>query len=289
MSNGSFSFGFDTKPKDIINEFLEPPFSVLDGRTGRWLDRKRWWVARGIRSEEGRDVLTYKLMPNGVNTSSPDYKPQTSTFDAALCEIMYRWYSAPGESVLDPFAGGSVRGLVCGSLGMNYTGVELREEQVSANNRQLPEFSAPEGFVPPTWICGDSAVEVEKLSGPFDMVFSCPPYGDLEVYSDDPRDISNMTYDGFISQYEKIIADSAKLLKAGGFAVFVVGDFRGPSGAMRGFVADTERAFEKAGCPLWNEHVYLTPAGSGPLRAMRFNVSKKAVKTHQNVLVFKKI
>jgi hypothetical protein len=29
-----------------------------------------------------------------------------------LCEIAYRWFSPPGGLILDPFAGGSVRGIV---------------------------------------------------------------------------------------------------------------------------------------------------------------------------------
>lgn len=35
-----------------------------------------------------------------------------------------------GGTILDPFAGGSVRGIVANFLGFNYTGLELRPEQV---------------------------------------------------------------------------------------------------------------------------------------------------------------
>lgn len=34
----------------------------------------------------------------------------TSIFDPVICEIAYRWFCPPGGTVLDPFAGGSVRG-----------------------------------------------------------------------------------------------------------------------------------------------------------------------------------
>ena len=36
----------------------------------------------------------------------------TLIFDPVLCEIAYRWFCPKGGVVLDPFAGGSVRGII---------------------------------------------------------------------------------------------------------------------------------------------------------------------------------
>jgi hypothetical protein len=42
-------------PKASMNDkFLVPPFSVLDARQGYWQERKRQWLALGIKSELGR-------------------------------------------------------------------------------------------------------------------------------------------------------------------------------------------------------------------------------------------
>lgn len=38
----------------LADRFLVPPFSVLDARQGYWQDRKRAWLALGIKSELGR-------------------------------------------------------------------------------------------------------------------------------------------------------------------------------------------------------------------------------------------
>ena len=38
----------------LLDRFGVPPFSVLDARQGYWQDRKRAWLALGIRSELGR-------------------------------------------------------------------------------------------------------------------------------------------------------------------------------------------------------------------------------------------
>ena len=48
------------------------------------------------------------------------------------------------------------------------------------------------------------------------MVFSCPPYADLEVYSDLDGDISNMDYPHFIDAYRSIIKKSIDKLVGGG-------------------------------------------------------------------------
>ena len=42
------------KPATMADRFGVPPFSVLDARQGYWQDRKRAWLALGIKSEIGR-------------------------------------------------------------------------------------------------------------------------------------------------------------------------------------------------------------------------------------------
>jgi tRNA G10 N-methylase Trm11 len=54
---------------------------------------------------------------------------------------MYRWFVPQEGTVLDPFAGGSVRGVVAAHLGYKYTGIELRKEQVKANEKQAKDIT----------------------------------------------------------------------------------------------------------------------------------------------------
>jgi len=65
----------------------------------------------------------------------------TSIFDPTLCELVYRWFSPPAGLVLDPFAGGSVRGIVAAKLGRNYVGVDLAGGQVDENKKQWEEIN----------------------------------------------------------------------------------------------------------------------------------------------------
>ncbi len=142
----------------------------------------------------------------------------------------------------------------------------------------------------PVWHTGDSLEVLPDLDTQADLVFSCPPYADLEVYSDDPADLSNMPYDRFLDAYRAIIAASLERLRDDRFAVWVIGDVVGLSaiiGLYRGLVPDTIRAFQDAGAALYNEAVLVTPVGSLPIRAGRqFSAGRKMGKTHQTVLVF---
>lgn len=211
----------------------------------------------------------------------------TSIFDPVLCELAYRWFSPKGGSVIDPFAGGSVRGVVASHVGLKYHGIELREEQVVANRAQLEICKAPH----PEWQQGDSSEVLPAMpTGVFDLLFSCPPYFDLEVYSDDPKDISRMEWEDFLAVYRAIIQSAAARLKENRFAVWVVGEVRDKStGAYRNFIGETVRAFQDAGLSFYNEAILVTSVGTLPIRAARmFTGSRVLGKTHQNVLVFVK-
>jgi len=273
----------------LADKYIVNPFTVLDARMGNWINRKRAWLALGIKSEEGRDsnLSGASEATNYQSGTNSHVAPATSIFDPVLCEIMYRWFNVEGGSIIDPFSGGSVRGIVAKYLGYDYHGNDLRKEQIDANVRNAHEVL---GDAIPTWSAGDSTQISKLVSGqPFDMLFTCPPYADLEVYSDDEHDISNMNYDDFLKTYRTIISESVSLLKQNRFAVIVVGEARGKNGMYYGFVKDTVQAFQDAGMDLYNEFSYVTPNGTAGMRADRtFGSMRKAVKTHQNVLVFYK-
>jgi len=210
----------------------------------------------------------------------------TSIFDPVLCELVYRWFMPSNGHVLDPFAGGSVRGIVASMLGHSYTGIDLSARQLDANRIQADELLTDNK---PNWIVGDSKHVTELAPGEYDLIFSCPPYADLEVYSDDPNDLSNMAYPDFKSVYHEIIYSAVSMLKDNRFACFVVGDVRDKKGFYRNFPAHTIEAFQDAGMTLYNEAILVTAVGSLPIRVGRqFGSYRKLGKTHQNVLVFYK-
>ena len=470
------------KTVSLAERFLIPPFSVLDARQGYWQLRKAAWLALGIESEVGRDAMSNALGNTFKGSTAAKNKilnTGTSIFDPVLCEIANLWFCPPGGVVLDPFAGGSVRGIVSARLGRDYVGVDLSKKQVAANRKQaksmlggkpsrfvdvkvsvksarllfhgcepayiadvchgsccrsstqesgilvtvhsseeervaadgatieggriiprsgekrcpyqgpenlcgvhgttakpfgciaspftlnanstlivrnryrmlkcfkdgeLPAYVAfrasldlifgkakaanlcahldagggdvtipmpiasyrmlvendaakhdrapcsiptHEGDGKARWIIGDAATALPSIKA--DLVFTCPPYGDLEVYSDDERDLSTMDPDAFRSSYAEIIKQAAARLRDDRFAVFVVGDYRRKDGPLSDFVSLTIRLAADAGLDLYNEIILITALGTTPLTTSRnFPVSRKVGKTHQNVLVFVK-
>lgn len=292
---GIKDFSIDETPPpssggSLVDTFGAPPFTILDTRQGYWQERKREWQGMGIKSQEGRgeNLAVAPDLPTYANNGNLKVAPGTSIFDPVLAEIMYRWFCPAGGLILDPFAGGSVRGVVASKLGRQYIGVDLREEQVQANRDQASEICDDPM---PAWVTGDSQLIANHCAGvQADLIFSCPPYGDLEVYSDDERDISNMDYEQFMTAYTNIIKQTCSLLKPDRFAAFVVGDIRHKkTGHYRNFVSHTIDAFLADGLAYYNEAILVNSIGTAAFRASKqFNAGRKLVKVHQNVLVFVK-
>jgi DNA modification methylase len=295
-------FGYEeerpiTNKKEKINlrdKFIEPPFTLLDSKTASWRGRMKHFKSLGIKGELGRNLKSKNRMKaiDGKNPSLLSIEGNEkkgnfiSVFDPALCEVLYKWFCPDNGTILDPFAGGSVRGIVANYLGYKYSGIEIIKEQVESNREQALGILDLDNQ--PKWWIGDSNVLLGKYNMVFDMVFTCPPYANLEVYSNLEGDISNMDYDNFLKSYEEIIAKSCNLLKSGGYACFVVGEVRDKKGNYIGFVPDTINAFRKCGMDFYNEAIYLQGLGTAAMRANNNMKNKKLVKVHQNVLVFKK-
>ncbi len=332
--------GGGTSGPSLADRFTVPPFTVIDGRSYDWRERKRSWLELGIRSELGREGVTGSISKGDPSAGDPQFydkkaavekdlgrelgnqefirdhytdprgedgtslaKNSISVFDPMLCELVYRWYSGSGQLVLDPFAGGSVRGIVAAKLGRSYIGIDLSADQVEANREQADQILATSGAGDPfpTWIDGDARHTPQLLAGDSefnlpaggveaDLLFTCPPYFNLERYSEDERDLSAApSWPDFLTGYQEALMAAASVLSHDRFAVIVVGDVRDKSGRLLPLTAETIRIMEQAGLSLYDQAIFVTPVGSLRIRAARYFVeSRKLGRTHQNVLVFVK-
>lgn len=259
------------------------PFSILDSRAKEWQDRKRWWTnTYKIQSELGRENTISKSKFWDIEESN------VSIFDATLCEKMYEWFIPKNGKILDPFAGGSVRGIVATEMGFEYTGIDLSIEQITANQLQSQK---------PNWIVGDSEHILETINDEiYDFVFTCPPYYDLEIYSDDVNDISNMSVEEFDKKYYSILNKSTKKLKNNRFFVIVVSEVREQSitgnykiGKYKGLVSKTIEACENAGLHFYNDMILFNSQHTASrIVDTYFNRNRKVASVHQNILVFVK-
>ena len=258
------------------------PFSILDTRTKEWKSRKEYWITSfGIQSELGREDTQSRTM-------FWDTPSNVSIFDPVLCELMYDWFSPKDGKVLDPFAGGSVRGIIAEELGRKYTGIDLSESQIIANQKQSQK---------PNWIVGDSFDVLDELNDKFyDFVFTCPPYYDLEVYTDNPKDISTMDVDSFDMKYKSILQKSVNKLKNNRFYGIVVSEVREPSvtgnystGRYRGLVRKTIDILESAGLDFYNDMIlFNSQRQASRIGKTYFERNRKIPSVHQNILIFVK-
>lgn len=296
---------FEQKKQSIPSNLLKdkygwPPFSVINTISHDWQRRKDEWEVLFKDSTVGRDVKRYNATPtNTFSARGADAKKaeSISEFDPYLAELMYRWFSNEGDTIVDPFAGGCVRGVVASVLGRNYRGVDLNLEQVKTNAEQLKDLQDHYTNLAGTamWWHGDSEVALRYMPMA-DMIFTCPPYYNLEQYTTHPQDLSRMpTYADFLNKYSAILCEATQNLKDNSFFVIVVSEVREECRGIEksnfvGLVPDTIHILrDKCSLHYYNEIIVMNNIGSLPIRAPKyFDQSRKIGRMHQNVLVFYK-
>jgi DNA modification methylase len=186
-------------------------------------------------------------------------------------------------SAFDCFAGDSVGGFVMSYLGAKFSGTELREEQARLNNERVDAFNLDAKYH-----CDDGR-NIAKYLQPEsqDLFFSCPPYFDLEHYSDDERDASNQgSYEEFLGLLDTAFSESIKCLKKNRFAIVVMSAVRDKDGFYQDIPSDITRIFEKNGCHLYNQIILVDTGATLALRVGNSMKNRKVGRQHQEVLVY---
>lgn len=265
----------------LQERFVVPPFSILDTRQGYWQDRKRTWNTLIGDNGESREETLFKSKGNPVSDALRTMKNGVSILDAVLAELVNVWFGLPNCNTFDCFAGDSVFGYVSAHLGNTFTGIELRQEQAQLNNERVKGM-------PARYICDDGRNVAQHIAAESqDLLFSCPPYFDLEVYSDLPNDASNQdSYEDFMQILDTAFSSAITCLKQNRFAVVTVGDVRDKNGFYYRFVDDVKDIFKRQGMLLYNELILVEAIGGARLRVNGMMKTRKIAKTHQNVLVF---
>ena len=308
---------------NISKDFIIFPCSILDQSNSKWQDRKKYWFERlkiydNVNSREGtlhkkNDINCYpktygcyinfkdknneqlsfeefieKFNPPEFEEDKQNIKAKgVSVFDPVLSELSCKWFSPYlGGKIFDCFAGDCFKGLVFALCGYEFTGIELRQEQVDDNInccKKFPNFNLK-------YICDDGQnVDKYLQEQSQDLLFSCPPYYNLEVYSNLPNDASNQKdYCDFLKILDNAYSKSIKILKDNRFAVIVVGNIRDKQGFYYNFISDIINIFNKNGMFLLNELILKEPINARRFSARNYFKSRKIIKIHQNILVFYK-
>lgn len=284
-------FGQEISKDQLKDKFGIIPFSILDTKSAEWKNRKKKWLSKGIKGELGRDadLLGFGRIYSKGNERLIDRK--TSIFDPVICEVIYDWFCVKGGTILDPFAGGSVRGIVANYKGFDYVGIELREEQYKANFQQSIDILGEDKLNSLNWILGDSNVILDDIKDSFDLIFTCPPYFDLEKYSDLDSDLSNMSFDNFLINFKSILHKCERKLKNNRFFCILIGDVRDKERTInwyRNLVGITKQILIESGLHLYNEIIIAENIGTSAMRVEQAFLKRKVVKIHQNLLIFYK-
>lgn len=276
--------GEETKKEALADKFIIPPFDIFDAKQGAWLNRKRFWNAQiNDKAQARADVEVYS--DNMKYEGHEMEMPTVSILDPVLSEVVCHWFTPNKKSeVFDVFAGDTVFGYVSATLGHNFKGIELRKEQADFNNERTKDLTAH-------YYCDDGRNVLKYIKEETqDLLFSCPPYFDLEVYSDLENDASNQdSYEDFYKILDEAFTKAIKCLKKDRFAVIVCGDVRNKkTGEYYNFPNDIINTFKNNGMILYNNIKLLTPLGTAMLRAGKYMIHRKTAHVYQDVLIFYK-
>jgi len=215
------------------------------------------------------------------------FNGNASVLDPVACEVILRMFMPKtGVRVYNPFGGGVQMGFVCGDNGYEYTASEIRQNQCDANNAICQDFYNTK------WLKSDSSKFKPKQK--YDLVFTCPPYYQVEDYLDydgkPPAGELNSipTYDEFRDTLFAGYKNAIEALNDNCFFVVMTGDSRDKNGAYYGCEAEHEIFFKEQGLHIYNKIVYLECEFTRLAHAKRTLHYRKFPKREQKILVFYK-
>lgn len=216
-------------------------------------------------------------------SSSPQYSGTFSRFPGAVADaLLMRYGDQKRNRVIDPFAGGAIRGAVAAVRGFEYHGVDIWPEIIEENRGICSSLG-----VNPHYHLGDGTT-LDCVEGKFGFAVTCPPYWKLEDYSGQETCLATAkTYEEFNARIAKLPLALRSRLEPGAFACIVVADIT-VDGILIDLPGDTIANFKMGGFIFHQRIVLVDPFGSGPRRKGRlWETAKKLVRRDQHVLVFK--
>jgi len=253
----------------VIDQFGWNPQSVI---TPTKSSKNNWDDAYLTAYEEKRGVCP--RLPNGL---------MMSEFHAGLCENIVHYWSMVGDTIVDPFAGRLTRAFVSQSLGRNYYGYDVSSETVDRVRHELDRHELG------ATIYEEDGCEMKSTPDESaNLVMTCPPYGDIERYESAEGQLSDLRkYEDFCNRIQVCGDNIERVLKPGGFAVWVCGDWR-RDGEYKPFHSDTINMFTKSGLKLHDIIVMKNDTIFAALQAGKCASKRYTAKVHEFILVFRK-
>jgi DNA modification methylase len=168
-----------------------------------------------------------KMVPPFVDTINLE-NPYFSEFNPLVSQNITNYWCDENDVVIDPYAG-RTRGIVSGITHRKYYGFEIAKNVYDKVIEVIEggEEKFDEGFKP--IIYNDDSFNIDKYPQipVADLIFSCPPYWNLEKYPSCPGQLSDIDgYDLFLDRFQLTMEKCCDKLKDNGFICLVIGDFR---------------------------------------------------------------
>lgn len=224
-------------------------------------------------------------MFGGLTEYSGNNRETVSVMAAELVDFFVKFYSRPGATYLDPFAGHGVRMQTALLRGMNYLGMDASAAYVDYMTSVLSRYELSAGqrvevrrgdSRDPSWIDDEAG----------DFCFTSPPYWDVEYYGPEPEQLgTGHTYTEFLHGMRDVLAAWAPKFKRGSYVCLNVNDLR-REGRFVPYHSDLMRVLDEVGYELIDVWVVEgLVAGLPRAFAVSHLQQRIAPKAHEYVLI----
>lgn len=265
------------KNESIKSQFGWEPLSIY--RPGKGNELRKFIDDKGeIRDdlEEGRKVRKKATKRFG--------EIKISEFLPELCTTIIRYWSMPGDLIVDPFAGRATRGLLTRMLDRRYCGYEIAPTTFRNTSKKV---EAVGGKV----FCADGCKLAHTKDGVADLVMTSPPYFAQEGHEESKEgglQLSTLdSYETFLVKIAECGRNIERVLKPKKFCVFNVADFR-ENGKFRLFHCDVFRLFEQVGLAPWDDVIIENLSPFRFVGASAAAMRRRTIKIHEHLCVFRK-
>jgi DNA modification methylase len=254
-------------------------------------------------SDDNKEIRKMRKKISPKSGLSKEYP--FSEFKPDVMERLVEFYSSEGDTIVDPYSGRATRGIIAGAWNRKYIGFDVDSKTVAHNatrfqelTEDLLQFNSERGkeiFRPSMKMIHGDGTKIEEIDNESaDCIITCPPYGDVEVYSGEGNDLSHKkTYNEFLEWMETSAQNCFRVLKWNKFCIFVVGDWRNknPNYSQKkylDFSGDLIRIFESAGFTLHDKFINRLYTPFNFLGASQCKVMRYTTKCIEFMLVFTK-
>lgn len=206
----------------------------------------------------------------GAVSSRADY----SNFPVEVNRLCWELYLRNCSTVFDPFAGWGERAAMAREMNRKYIGYDISPVAIENAHRVYGVENT----------LADSASTLPPM---YDGLLTCPPYWNLEKYSNAGLD-SIKTWDRFLIEYESLFTHVYKFASPGAVFCLMVCDWRS-KGKYFDLAWHTQRIFKYLGAETQDQLV-VSRKGISKIKVMipQAVTNGYVVKVHESLMVFRK-